>query len=73
MEGILPNRASINKLPGFDREHYSFWKAKFKIFLIATEYDLWQVIEDGNYVLQKMVEGRQVPKTPAELMIMTKS
>ena len=33
---------------------------------MASEYGLWQVIEDGNYVPLKTVEGRRVLKTPTE-------
>ena len=47
MEGILPDGASINKPPDFNEEHYSFWKAKFKVFINANEYGLWRVFERG--------------------------
>ncbi|KAI9080656.1 hypothetical protein K1719_037413 [Acacia pycnantha] len=49
MEGILPDGASINRPPGFSGEHYSFWKAKFKVFVMASDYGLWRVFEIGNY------------------------
>ena len=45
MEGILPDRASINRPHGFNGKHYSFWKAKFKVFVMASEYGLWRAID----------------------------
>ncbi|KAI9110102.1 hypothetical protein K1719_019143 [Acacia pycnantha] len=66
MEGILSEGASINRPPGFDGEHYSFWKAKFRVFVLAMEYGLWQVIENGDYVPTKIVGGNNVPKAEDE-------
>ena len=66
MEGILPDGASINRPPGFNGEHYSFWKSKFKVFVMATEYGLWEVIEDGNYVPTKKQGENVVLKPKAE-------
>ena len=66
MEGILPDGASINRPPGFDGEHYLFWKAKFKVFVMATEYGLWKVFEVGDY-FPMMIEDRVcVAKTKYE-------
>ncbi|KAI9107962.1 hypothetical protein K1719_020835 [Acacia pycnantha] len=67
MEGILPDGASINRPPGFNGEHYSFWKAKFKVYVLASEYGLWRVFEKGNYAPTKRGEGGiVVPKTEDE-------
>ena len=57
MEGILPDGASINWPPGFNGEHYSFWKAKFKVFVNATEYGLWRVFEKGDYMPTVVEDG----------------
>ena len=65
-EGILPDGASITRPPGFNGEHFSFWKAKFRVFVMATEYGLWDVFETGNYVPMKTEESRRVPKLPTD-------
>ena len=66
MEGILPDGASINRPPGFNGEHYSFWKAKFKVFVMATEYGLWRVFERGDYVPTSIEDGVRIPKLEEE-------
>ena len=66
MEGILPDGASINRPLGFDREHYLFWKAKFKVFVMATEYGLWKVFEVGDYLPTMIEDGIRVAKTEDE-------
>ena len=62
MEGILPDGASINRPPGFNGQHYSFWKAKFKVFVLATEYGLWRVFERGDYLPTVLENGHKIPK-----------
>ena len=62
MKGILPNGASINRPPGFNGEHYSFWKAKFKVFVMANEYSLWRVFERGDYKPSTVEDGVRTPK-----------
>ena len=27
--------------------NYNFWKTRMRIFLSSTEFDIWQIIEDG--------------------------
>ena len=66
MEGILPDGVSINRPPGFNGEHYSFWKAKFKVFVNATEYGLWRVFERGDYVPSTVEDGVKTPKLEEE-------
>ena len=41
-------------------------KAKFRVFVLATEYGLWQVIEQGHYFLMKIEEGVCVAKIESE-------
>ena len=66
MEGILPDGASINKPPGFNGEHYSFWKAKFKVFVMETEFGLWRVFERGDYVPSTVEDGVRTLKLEEE-------
>ena len=65
-ENILPDGASITRPPGFAGEHFSFWKAKFRVFVMANEYGLWNVIQDGDYVPTKKIEDRVMKKNPEE-------
>ena len=65
-ENILPDGASITRPPGFAGEHFSFWKAKFRVFVMATEYGLWNVIQDGDYVPMKKVDGVVTKKSTEE-------
>ena len=69
MEGILPDGASINRPPDFSGHHYSFWKTKFKVFVMALEYGLWRVFEIGDYVPTILQEGLRVPNP--EMLMMT--
>ena len=66
MEGILPDGASINRPPGFDGEHYSFWKEKFKVFVMAIEYGLQKVFEVTDYFPKMIEDGVRVAKTEDE-------
>ena len=65
-KGILPEGASITRPPEFCGEHFSFRKVKFKVFIIANKYGLWQVIQDGDYVPMKREGERIAPKMLAE-------
>ena len=58
---------------GFNRENFTFWKMRMKTFVKASEYRLWNVIQEGNYVPMKVVKGRGVLKLQASMMKMTKS
>ena len=49
-EQILPEGANINRPPGFDGEHYTFWKMRIRTYIRAQGYRLWQIIENGNLV-----------------------
>ena len=53
-ENILPEGSSVTKPLGFNGEHYAFWKMKMKVFIKAMGYDLWNVIEDEDYVPMKV-------------------
>ncbi|KAI9112529.1 hypothetical protein K1719_016452 [Acacia pycnantha] len=66
MNGILPDGASINRPPGFSGEHYSFWKVKFKVFVMASEYGLWRVFERGDYEPSSVQNGVRIPKLEEE-------
>ena len=63
LENILPEGSSINKPPGFDGKHYTFWKLKMKIYIKANGYRLWKIIEEGD-IVQTNILGN--PKSESE-------
>ena len=66
-ESILPEGASITRPPGFHGDNYAFWKMKFRTFVLATEYGLWNVFEDGDYIPKTTDgEGNIVDKKPSQ-------
>ena len=40
----------INHLPYFNGEYYLYWKDKMRLFIKSTSIDMWEIIENGNYV-----------------------
>ena len=60
-EGLAPNRP-----PLFDGTGYAYWKNHMSIFL-QSDYELWDVVQDGPFVPMKEVDGKQVPKTREEM------
>ncbi|MQM01821.1 hypothetical protein Taro_034579 [Colocasia esculenta] len=42
---------SVIRPPFFDGEHYQYWKMRMECFIRGTDFDLWQVIEVGDYVI----------------------
>ena len=65
-EHILTDGTSITRPPAFNSQKFSFWKIKFQNFILATDIDLWDVFEQGNYVHMKVEDGL-TPKTHPEL------
>src|SRR5262249_4551809 len=41
---------STTRPPLFDGSNYAYWKTRMTIFLKASGYFVWKVIEDGPYV-----------------------
>ncbi|GMI66175.1 hypothetical protein HRI_000286800 [Hibiscus trionum] len=44
---------SIDKSPFFDGNQYAHWKTKMKFFMKSRDYKLWDIVEDGPFVLQR--------------------
>ena len=65
-ENILTDGASITRPPAFNSQKFSFWKIKFQNFILATDFDLWNVFETGNIVPMKKDKDQLVPKPKAE-------
>ena len=42
---------SINCLSYFNGEDYPYWKDRIRLFIEPTSIDMWEIIENGDYVL----------------------
>ena len=40
---------SVTRPPFFDGKDYQYWKMQMECFIRGTDFDLWQVIEQGDY------------------------
>ena len=59
---------SINRPPYFNGEDYLYWKDRIRLFIESTSIDMWEIIEDGDYVLtieqpapQEVIDLEQPP------------
>ena len=41
---------SSNKPPCFVGEHYDFWKNRMKVYLKAQGNDIWDEVENGQFI-----------------------
>ena len=41
---------SINRPPYFNGEDYLYWKDRMRLFIESTSIDMWEIIEDEDYV-----------------------
>ena len=53
---------SISRPPLFTGKNYAYWKDRMKIFITSTDYQQWEVIEEGEEPILKEVDGKKVPK-----------
>ena len=53
---------STNRPPLFNGTNYSYWKARMRIFIQASDYELWGVIINGPSTPTHTVDGTIVPK-----------
>ena len=47
----------LNKPPGFNGNHYTYWKQQMKGFIEAINIDMWDIVENG-YELPKILIDR---------------
>ena len=61
-------RHSTNRPPLFDGSNYQFWSNRMSIFMRAYDYEMWDVVLDGPYVLMKTKAGSEAlePKIRSE-------
>ena len=44
----------LNKLPGFNGSHYTYWKQKMGDFIEAIDIDMWDIV-GTSYELPKIL------------------
>ena len=54
---------SISRPPLFTGKNYAYWKDRMKIFITSTDYQQWEVIEEGEEPILKEVDGKKGAKT----------
>ena len=45
----------MNRPPYFKGNDYPFWKTRMRIFLMAQDIDLWDIVENGPHIPTKLV------------------
>ena len=63
---------SITMPPLFDGKNYLYWKDRMRIYLTSTDFDLWEIIEDGEEQFYKEVEGKMELKQRKDYTIAEK-
>ncbi|XP_056695347.1 uncharacterized protein [Spinacia oleracea] len=58
---------STQRPPMFSGKYYSYWRNRMEIFIKAEDYQVWRVIEVGDFQVTKLnTSGETVPKPVAE-------
>ena len=59
---FLPECPPLNKPPGFNGNHYTYWKQKVKDFVKATNIYMWDMFENGYELPKILIDGIAQPK-----------
>ena len=54
---------SINRSSLFNGENYTCWKARMRIFIQASDYNIWSTIVNDPHILTHMVENIVILKS----------
>ena len=57
---------SSHRPPCFNGTNYAYWKYRMRIYMIAQDFDLWQVVVNGPHVPTKIVKNIEVAKIVEE-------
>ena len=63
---ILPECPPLNKPPGFNGQHYTFWKQKMRDFIEASDIDMWELVENGYNPPSRIENGISIFKPRSE-------
>ncbi|KAK8585731.1 hypothetical protein V6N13_050703 [Hibiscus sabdariffa] len=58
---------SITKPPYFNGDNYPYWKNRMRLFIKSNDYQVWDVVEDGPFILSKREGDWLIPKTKVEI------
>ena len=61
---------SINCSPYFNGEDYPYWKDRIRLFIESTSLDMWEIIENGDYIPTLEQPAPQVEADPAHCNIL---
>ena len=65
---------SINRPPYFNGEDYPYWKDRMRLFIKSTSLDMWEIIENGDYIPmieQPVPQEVANPKQPPHVIVRT--
>ncbi|KAH9734285.1 hypothetical protein KPL71_017316 [Citrus sinensis] len=58
---------STTRPPYFDGNDYPYWKTRMRIYLQALDYEIWEIVNDGPFMLLTKNEAREdIPKPSRE-------
>ncbi|RDY01397.1 hypothetical protein CR513_15286, partial [Mucuna pruriens] len=52
----------VNRLPLFKGQNYDYWKQRMMAFFDASHIDMWDVVENDNYIPTNKEEA-EIPKS----------
>nr|GEY24696.1 hypothetical protein [Tanacetum cinerariifolium] len=76
MDSLSPQVVSAAKLPILNPNEFDLWKIRIELYLLMTDYSLWEVILNGDYpVPTRIVKGvvQSVAPTTAEQKLARKN
>ena len=53
---------SSHRPPCFKGSHYAYWKNRMRIYMIAQDFDLWQLVVNGPHIPIKIVNNVEIEK-----------
>ncbi|GKG60214.1 hypothetical protein Tco_0609878, partial [Tanacetum coccineum] len=60
---------SMQRPPLLEAEGFCFWKTRFETYIKSKDIDLWQVIQNGDFVFEiEDSDTKMVKDTPYELI-----
>ncbi|GJR34943.1 hypothetical protein Tco_1210627 [Tanacetum coccineum] len=62
-------RCSMQRPPLLEADRFCFWKTRFETYIKSKDIDLWQVIQNGDFVFMMEDPGTKMEvETPYELL-----
>jgi len=62
-EGYYDQGCSTTRPPLFRATNFSYWKILMHMFIKTEDYELWNIMTKGSYVLQITIVGKTTAKT----------